>query len=71
MKSNLEELIDYRNGKHDYLPSRIYHLFNNIIDVLQDFEKRLIKLEKKPTLEEMAKDFKRQGYGGQQWHTNL
>lgn len=46
MNKNLEELIDYKNGKYDYLPSKMYHLFNDIIEVLEGFEKRLEELEK-------------------------
>jgi len=46
MSKNLKDLIDYKNGKYDYLSSKMYHLFNNIIEVLEDFEKRLAKLEK-------------------------
>jgi len=45
MNKNLEELIDYKNGKYDYLPSKIYHLFNDMIEVLEDFEKKIKVIE--------------------------
>ena len=54
MNKNLEDL---KNVKRFYC----VEIKKNMIPLLEDFEKRLTELEKRPTLQEVEKEFRMRG----------